>query len=70
MRRPTATCGYGSGVTIQLRAVTADDWAEWRVVRLAALADAPGAFGSSYVDWVDASESRWRMRRWIRRASC
>ena len=38
---------YGSEVSIELRAVTADGWAEWRVVRLAALADAPGAFGST-----------------------
>lgn len=45
-----------------LRAMTADDWQQWRPVRLAALADAPEAFGSRLVDWADAPESRWRTR--------
>ncbi|WP_242089543.1 GNAT family N-acetyltransferase [Curtobacterium sp. DN_7.5] len=49
-------------MTIALRPVTADDWALWRPVRLAALADAPGAFGSRLVDWEHASEHRWRTR--------
>jgi ribosomal protein S18 acetylase RimI-like enzyme len=39
-----------------------DDWQEFRVVRLASLADSPGAFGSTYAHWVDASEERWRAR--------
>ena len=39
-----------------------DDWREFRDVRLASLADAPGAFGSRHVDWVDATEERWRAR--------
>ena len=39
-----------------------DDWRELREVRLAALADAPGAFGSRYADWVDADERQWRSR--------
>lgn len=47
---------------IELRRVTADDWATWRPVRLAALADAPNAFGSRLVDWQDAPENRWRTR--------
>jgi ribosomal protein S18 acetylase RimI-like enzyme len=42
--------------------LTADDWREFRDVRLASLADAPGAFGSRHADWVDASEERWRAR--------
>ena len=49
-------------MTIELRRVTADDWATWRPVRLAALADAPQAFGSRLEDWQDAPEHRWRTR--------
>lgn len=49
-------------MTIALRRVTADDWAVWRPVRLAALADAPDAFGSRLADWEDAPEHRWRTR--------
>lgn len=39
-----------------------ENWREFREVRLAALSDAPGAFGSRHADWVDASEHRWRAR--------
>ncbi|MDM7884634.1 GNAT family N-acetyltransferase [Curtobacterium sp. RHCKG23] len=49
-------------MTIELRRVTAEDWAVWRPVRLAALADAPQAFGSRLGDWQDAPEHRWRTR--------
>ena len=49
-------------MTIELCRVTADDWATWRPVRLAALADAPDSFGSRLVDWQDAPEHRWRTR--------
>jgi ribosomal protein S18 acetylase RimI-like enzyme len=49
-------------VTIELRRVTADDWETWRPVRLAALAEAPDAFGSTLDDWADAPEHRWRTR--------
>lgn len=49
-------------MTIELRGVTADDWRTWRPVRLAALADAPDAFGSTLADWADAPEHRWRTR--------
>ncbi|MBT2502036.1 N-acetyltransferase [Curtobacterium sp. ISL-83] len=49
-------------MTIELRRVTAADWRTWRPVRLAALAEAPDAFGSTLADWVDAPEHRWRTR--------
>lgn len=47
---------------IELVRIGPEDWREFREVRLAALSDAPGAFGSSYADWVNASEHRWRAR--------
>ncbi|GAA1606312.1 GNAT family N-acetyltransferase [Kribbella sancticallisti] len=47
---------------IELRELTSDDWRIWRELRLAALADAPYAFGSRLADWVDAEEDRWRAR--------
>lgn len=47
---------------IEIRAIGADDWRTWRDLRLAALADAPEAFGSRLADWRDASEQRWRDR--------
>jgi ribosomal protein S18 acetylase RimI-like enzyme len=49
-------------MTIEVRAVSADDWQTWRSVRLAALTDAPDAFGSRLHEWADASEDRWRDR--------
>ncbi len=45
-----------------IESVGPEDWEEFRAVRLAALADAPDAFGSTYADWVDAPEERWRAR--------
>ncbi|WP_437968227.1 GNAT family N-acetyltransferase [Sorangium sp. So ce260] len=47
---------------IDLRALTSEDWAAWRDVRLRALADAPYAFGSTLEEWQNASEERWRAR--------
>ncbi|WBQ06220.1 GNAT family N-acetyltransferase [Kribbella sp. CA-293567] len=47
---------------IELRELTADDWRLWRELRLAALEEAPYAFGSRLADWVDAEEERWRAR--------
>ncbi|TFC42510.1 GNAT family N-acetyltransferase [Cryobacterium sp. TMT1-21] len=49
-------------MTIELLAVSADDWRAWRSVRIAALTDAPGAFGSRLQDWADAPDGRWRER--------
>lgn len=47
---------------IEIRELTADDWPTWRELRLAALAEAPYAFGSRLSDWQDAPETRWRER--------
>jgi ribosomal protein S18 acetylase RimI-like enzyme len=47
---------------VSVRVVTADGWSEWRAVRLAALAEAPYAFGATLADWSDADEARWRQR--------
>jgi GNAT superfamily N-acetyltransferase len=49
-------------VTIEVQELSADDWLVWRDLRLAALAEAPAAFGSRLADWTDASEDRWRAR--------
>ncbi|MGH9080360.1 MAG: GNAT family N-acetyltransferase [Acidimicrobiales bacterium] len=41
-----------------------DDWPEWRLVRLAALAESPHAFTTQLSDWQGDSdtEQRWRDR--------
>ena len=47
---------------VAIRRLGPDDWQAWRELRLAALAEAPGAFGSTLADWADAGEDRWRAR--------
>jgi GNAT superfamily N-acetyltransferase len=47
---------------IDVQAIGPDDWKAWRELRLAALTEAPYAFGSQLADWVDAPEDRWRER--------
>jgi GNAT superfamily N-acetyltransferase len=49
---------------IEIRVLTPDDWPLWRQLRLAALAEAPYAFGSVLADWQGEGdrEERWRER--------
>jgi ribosomal protein S18 acetylase RimI-like enzyme len=48
------------GRVVFLRVLTRDDWALWRDVRLAALAEAPQAFKSRIEDWEHGGEQLWR----------
>ncbi|MEU8156629.1 GNAT family N-acetyltransferase [Micromonospora sp. NPDC048986] len=49
---------------IEIMVLTPDDWPTWRELRLAALTEAPGAFGSRLADWQGDGdrEQRWRDR--------
>jgi ribosomal protein S18 acetylase RimI-like enzyme len=52
----------GPPVGLVVRELGPDDWELFRRLRLAALAEAPAAFGSRYIEWVDAEPERWRAR--------
>lgn len=49
---------------IELRVLTAEDWPLWRELRLAALTEAPHAFGARLTDWLGDGDrqERWRAR--------
>jgi ribosomal protein S18 acetylase RimI-like enzyme len=49
---------------LEIKVLTPDDWPLWRQARLAALAEAPHAFGSKLADWQGEGdrEERWRAR--------
>ena len=49
---------------IEIRTLSSEDWPVWRGLRLAALAEAPYAFGSTLADWQGDGdrEQRWRDR--------
>jgi ribosomal protein S18 acetylase RimI-like enzyme len=49
-------------MTIDLALLTPDDWAEFRDVRLAALAEAAFAFGSTFEGERGHDEAAWRTR--------
>lgn len=57
MTRPDAPAG-----AISVRRLTPDDWPVWRAVRLASLADAPYAYGSSIAHEEGLGEADWRHR--------
>jgi hypothetical protein len=47
---------------VLVRDITAEQWRVLRDIRLAALRDAPSAFGSTYADEVALTERDWRSR--------
>lgn len=64
LQRHSRTGACDTAVVVDLRVLTGDDWRLWRELRLAALAEAPDAFGSRLADWQGDGdrEERWRSR--------
>jgi ribosomal protein S18 acetylase RimI-like enzyme len=48
-----------TGVAVEIRRVRNDDWRVLRGVRLAALADAPDAFGSTHAQALERPDAWW-----------
>jgi ribosomal protein S18 acetylase RimI-like enzyme len=46
----------------EVRVLGVEDWGAWRDIRLRALQDSPGAFGSTYAREVGFSDQTWRDR--------
>lgn len=49
---------------VSVRSVGAEQWEEWRGLRLAALTEAPDAFAATLADWTGPNDraERWRAR--------
>jgi len=64
VRRRPRDAFFLDGPRIAVRPVGAGEWQLWRALRLAALRDAPGAFGATLAEWQGAgdTEPRWRAR--------
>jgi len=60
----TALSRWQTSNVIHEMVLSPDDWRVWRSLRLAALADAPAAFGSTTAEWTGHGdiEQRWRAR--------
>ncbi|HEY9563268.1 MAG TPA: GNAT family N-acetyltransferase [Nocardioides sp.] len=49
-------------MSIEVRRLSADDWRDWRNLRLRSLVDSPDAFGSTSVREEAFTEETWRQR--------